>query len=99
MAFDPSTLAALGWRHTHTYDSCDVAAVRKALQQRNGIAGLETVSPTQPGYAARAADLFHRDGYVVVTDSLPTGRCHAPSPQHCQHCRQPSLCQSWVLCY
>ena len=69
--FDPSALTALGWRHpdTHNYDSPNVIAARQLLQERNGITGLETVSPvTQADYATRAAELFHRDGFVVVTD-------------------------------
>ena len=77
MAFDPAALRALGWRHAqHQYDSPSVSAARQVLQQRNGISGLETVSPTQADYAARAAELFHRDGFVVVTDV----RCFAMLP-------------------
>eukprot|EP01043_Picozoa_sp_COSAG02_P005024 COSAG02_NODE_134_length_34593_cov_43.594886_10_plen_200_part_00 len=97
MAFDPSTLTALGWRHTHKYDSPDVVAARKVLQQRNGIAGLETVSPTQAGYATRAAELFHRDGFVVLTDvrCLPIAGCsqlQATVQSIAKHSSRPELC-------
>lgn len=71
MAVDPAALAALGWRHSkHSHDSPTVAAARTTLQQRNGIRGLETVSPAEANFASRAAKLFHRDGFCVVTDVL-----------------------------
>jgi len=72
MAFDPAALAALGWRGGHTHDSPEVAAARAELEDNNGIRDLasETVSPADPGFAERAAALFHRDGFCLVTDVL-----------------------------
>ncbi len=40
---------------------------RQYLEQHNGIAGLEVVSPDE---VARAVRVFHRDGFVVVKDAL-----------------------------
>jgi hypothetical protein len=70
MAFEPAGLAELGWRGRRTYDSPDVASARAVLEQRNGISGLQMVSGTEPNFAATAAHLFLRDGFVVVTDVL-----------------------------
>ena len=72
MAFDPAALAALGWRGGHTHGSSEVAAARAELQARNGIRDLasESVSPADPGFAERAAALFHRNGFCLVTDVL-----------------------------
>ena len=59
----------LGWRGKYQYDSPEVAALREQLQAEVSTE-LEIVDPAQPGFAQRAAELFHRDGYVVVTDVL-----------------------------
>ncbi len=52
---------------TRTYDDPNVVALRERLQRENGIRGLEVVSPSD---IARAAELLHRDGFVVVRDAL-----------------------------
>ena len=52
---------------TRAYDDPHVVALRQRLRERNGIAGLEAVAPTD---VKRAAELFHRDGFVAVTDAL-----------------------------
>ena len=49
------------------YDDPDVVALREHLRQHNGIFGLEIVAPEE---VAKAARIFHRDGYVVVRDVL-----------------------------
>lgn len=54
-----------GW--TRTYDDPGVVALRERLAERNGIPGLEVVSPDE---VERAAALFHRDGFVAVHDAL-----------------------------
>jgi hypothetical protein len=54
-----------GW--TRSYDDPGVVALRQRLRQRNGIPGLEVVSPEE---VERAATLFHRDGFVAVRDAL-----------------------------
>jgi hypothetical protein len=53
---------------TRAYDDPGVVALRERLRQRNGIPGLEVVSPDE---VARAAELFHRDGFVAVRDAVP----------------------------
>ena len=52
---------------TRAYDDPDVVALRERLGQENGIKGLEIVGA---GEVARAAELFHRDGFVVVEGAL-----------------------------
>ena len=49
------------------YDDPDVVALRERLRAHNGIFGLEIVAPSE---VARAARIFHRDGFVVVRDVL-----------------------------
>ncbi len=49
------------------YDDPDVVALRDHLRLHNGIHGLEIVAPDE---VARAARIFHRDGFVVVRDLL-----------------------------
>jgi hypothetical protein len=49
------------------YDDPGVVALRAHLRRHNGIYGLEIVSPDE---VARAARIFHRDGFVVVRDLL-----------------------------
>ncbi len=53
---------------TRTYDDPGVVALRERLRERNGIAGLEVLTPDQ---VERAAELFHRDGFVAVRDAIP----------------------------
>ena len=52
---------------TRAYDDPGVTQLRETLRQQNGIKGLELVSPDDP---KRAAELFHRDGFVAVRDVL-----------------------------
>ncbi len=54
------------WRRA--YDDPGVSALREKLRAENGIRGLELVAPDD---VKRAADLFHRDGFVAVRDALP----------------------------
>ncbi len=63
---DPS---CAGW--TRAYDDPGVAALRDHLRENNGIKGLEIVSPHE---VERAAELFHRDGFVAVRDVLDPGQ-------------------------
>ena len=53
----------VGW--TRSYDDPGVVAMRQWLRDRNGIPGLEVVSPDE---VERAAGLFHRDGFVAVRE-------------------------------
>ena len=57
--------ACSDWMRSH--DDPDVSALREYLREHNGIRGLEIVSPDDP---VRAAELFHRDGFVAVRDAL-----------------------------
>ena len=52
---------------TRAYDDPNVVALREKLWKHNGIKGLEVLDPSQ---VERAAELFHRDGFVVVRDAL-----------------------------
>ena len=56
----------LGWVGRDRNDP-EVVALREHLEANNGIRGLETVTPDQ---VERAVELFHRDGFVAVTDAL-----------------------------
>ena len=58
-----------GW--TRSYDDPGVVALRRRLRERNGLPGLEVVAPDD---VARAAELFHRDGFVAVSDALSSDR-------------------------
>ena len=49
------------------YDDPNVVQLREKLNRHNGIKGLEVLDPNE---VQRAADLFHRDGFVVVRDLL-----------------------------
>ena len=62
VAGDPS---CADW--TRAYDDPNVVALRERLRAENGIKGLELVAP---GDVKRAADLLHRDGFVVLRDAL-----------------------------
>ncbi len=56
----------LGWvNRDATAD--DVVELRRHLQMRNGIRGLEVFTPDQ---VERVRDVFYRDGFVVVSDVL-----------------------------
>lgn len=63
-------LGQLGWRGPHRYDDPDVCALREQLKAEAGIAGLEIVSPSEQDFAKRAAAIFRRDGFVIVSDCL-----------------------------
>ena len=52
---------------TRSYDDPGVVELRQRLRERNGIPGLEVLSPDEVG---RAAELFHRDGFVAVCDAI-----------------------------
>lgn len=61
---------------TRAYDDPGVVGLREHLREHNGIKGLELVSPDDP---KRAAELFHRDGFVAVRDVL--------TPEHLERMR------------
>lgn len=52
---------------TRNHDDENVSSLREYLRKSNGIRGLELVSPDDP---SRAAELFHRDGFVAVKNAL-----------------------------
>jgi hypothetical protein len=54
---------------TRAYDDPGVSALREKLRTYNGIRGLEPVAPDD---VSRAAELFHRDGFVAVRDAVPS---------------------------
>ncbi len=60
---DPS---CAGW--TRAYDDPGVSALREKLRAENGIKGLELVPFKE---VRRAAELFHRDGFVAVKHAVP----------------------------
>jgi hypothetical protein len=53
------------WRRA--FDDPGVVALRARLRERNGLPGLEVVPARE---VTRAAHLFHRDGFVAVSDIL-----------------------------
>lgn len=57
---------SVGWKDRASSDP-EVVALRDHLAANNGIQGIDTVKPDEIG---RAVELFHRDGFVVVTDVL-----------------------------
>jgi len=57
--------ACRGWTRAH--DDPNVVALRERLRTENGIRGLQIVAPHD---VKLAADLLHRDGFVVVRDVL-----------------------------
>ena len=67
-------LGELGWRGKFQHDSPEVQQLRTELRDLGGIAGLELVDSAAPDFAATAAKLFHRDGFVLVRDALPPER-------------------------
>ncbi len=52
---------------TRSYDDPDVTALRERMRERNGIPGLEVVSPDE---VERATTLFLREGFVAVRNAL-----------------------------
>jgi hypothetical protein len=66
-----------GWRGPFKHDHPRVTRLRQHLQRHNCIHGLQTVTVTDAASAAVAADLFHRDGFVVLADVLPPGQLSA----------------------
>ena len=52
---------------TRAYDDPNVTALRNRLQRENGIQGLQVLAP---GDTKRAAELLHRDGFIVIRDAL-----------------------------
>ena len=52
---------------SRSYDDPGVVALRQRLRERNGIPGLEVVTPDE---VERATSLFHRDGFVAVRDAI-----------------------------
>ena len=52
---------------TRSYDDPNVVRLRARLEQVNGIKDLGVVSPDD---VERAAEIFHRDGFVVIADAL-----------------------------
>ena len=59
-------LDSAGWRDVPA-DHPEVVRLRNDLEKYNGLADLETCSP---GDVQRAAELFYRDGFVVIRDVL-----------------------------
>ena len=49
-------------------DAEQVVALRDTLEAEAGIPDLEAdlVDPSLPGFAKHAAEIFHRDGFVIV---------------------------------
>ncbi len=52
---------------TRRYDDPNVVALRERLSERNGIEGFEVVECSD---VERAAEVFHRDGFVALADAL-----------------------------
>ena len=68
-------LGELGWRGAYQYDSPSVVALRDQLDTFAGIKGVDIVDPaTDTDFAAHAASIFHRDGFVLVKDCLTAER-------------------------
>jgi hypothetical protein len=55
----------------------DIGLLRRELTRHNGIPGLEVVDAGSDGYAERAAQIFHRDGFVCVSGVLTPGHTAA----------------------
>jgi hypothetical protein len=66
-------LSTIGWQDLKKDDPA-VAQLREHLGENAGIPSIELVDPAVPGYAARAAFLLERDGFVVVKDVLDERR-------------------------
>ncbi len=69
VAGDPS---CADWRRAP--DDPGVMALRARLEEQNGIPDLELVEPDQ---VDRAAELFHRDGFVAVVNALTGAKLEA----------------------
>jgi hypothetical protein len=70
-------LGDLGWRGEAGHDDPAVAALRAELAASAGIPGIEAdcvVRPGEPGYGALAAEIFQREGFVVVKGVLDAQR-------------------------
>jgi hypothetical protein len=75
MAESEKPLSELGWRGVHQYDSPGVVALREQLDSYAGIQGVDIIDPaTDADFAAHAATVFHRDGFVLVKDCLSPKR-------------------------
>lgn len=61
--------SSLGWKDKPA-DDPQVAELRKHLEAINGIQGLEILDPKADKITERAAQLFGRDGFVVIGDVL-----------------------------
>lgn len=60
-----------------------VVKLRETLEAEAGIPDLEAdlVDPAVPGFAKRAAEIFHRDGFCLVkVSSHARGSSHANAP-------------------
>ena len=55
-------LAEIGWLGHFKHNDPEVVELRSQLQQHAGIPNLEVVSPSEPGYGKRAAEILSRDG-------------------------------------
>ena len=69
-------LAEIGWLGHFKHDDPEVAELRSQLQQHAGIPNLEVVSPSEPGYGKRAAEILSRDGVSAPADP-PSDSCAA----------------------
>ena len=60
------------WRFEAPLSPTDpaVAALRRELEQQNGLPGLELLHPSEHGYVQKAAALLRRDGFCVVRDGF-----------------------------
>ena len=85
------TLGELGWRGRYSYTSPEVVELREQLQRQAGITGIEIVDPTEPGYAQRAAEIFRRDGYVLVKSAnrLFPATCKTPARPRASYDTRP----------
>lgn len=63
---DMAGSGAVGWKDKNANDP-EVVRLREHLAEKNGLEGIDTVKPDD---LERAVELFHRDGFVVVTDVL-----------------------------
>ena len=69
-------LAEIGWLGHFKHDDPEVVSLRSQLQQHAGIPNLEVVSPSEPGYGKRAAEILSRDGVSAPADP-PSDSCAA----------------------
>ena len=75
---------SLGWRGDLSYDSPACVGLRQELSSSGlpGLASRFTVTPTEPGFAKRAVEIFTREGFVVVEGALNAQQteCELPPP-------------------